>query len=213
MPSFITIFRGLANGKSLLRIYLNHRLLDAPLEGRVLDIGRGGDGTYLDFLPARPGRTIEPVDPKIGSAIDFERDTFPYADDTFDGVLLLNVLEHVYAYGHLLGEARRLLKPGAPLVGFTPFLIRYHPDPHDFFRYTDEALARMLKDAGFTDAKVSPVGAGPFLAALNIFVISIPHILRGPFAFVAWGLDRVFLRLRPKAVRIYPMGYYFVARK
>jgi len=211
MPSLSTILHGLMRGRSLVRIYLNHKLLSAPLTGRVLDIGRGGDGTYLDFLPAHTGRTIESVDPKIGSTINFESDRFPYEERSFDGILLLNVLEHVYAYGHLLRESKRLLKDSAALIGFTPFLVRYHPDPHDFFRYTDEALARMLADAGFKKVDIVAVGHGPFLAALNVLVLSVPRPVRIVLTLMAWCLDRLFLHVRPNARAIYPMGYYFIA--
>lgn len=213
MLSLRTITRGLLDGKSLVRIYQNQELLRAPIMGRVLDIGHGGDTAYLDFLPPQAGRILETIDPKLGSAIDFETDRLPYQDASFDGVLLLNVLEHVFAYDHLLRESARLLKPGAPLVGFTPFLVRYHPDPRDFFRYTDEALRRMLDASGYHDVSVVPVGEGPFLAALNVFVLSLPRPLRLIFALKAWVLDAVFLFMRPKARPIYPMGYHFVAYK
>jgi SAM-dependent methyltransferase len=213
MLALSTIAKGLLQNKSLVRIYQNQALMRSPLAGRVLDVGHGGDTSYLDFLPPHTGRTIETIDPKLGSQIDFEHDALPYPDASFDGVLLLNVLEHVFAYDHLLRETARLLKSGAPLIGFTPFLVRYHPDPRDFFRYTDEALVRMLQASGYQDISVVPIGEGPFLAAVNVFVLSLPRLLRPIFALKAWALDAVFLRMRPKARSIYPMGYYFVVYK
>ena len=108
---------------------------------------------------------------------------------------------------------RRILKEGGALIGFTPFLIRYHPDPHDFFRYTDEALKNILTEAGFKNVEVIPVGEGPFLSAVNLFVLSIPRPVRILFALIALALDSLFLRARPKSRSVYAMGYYFSATK
>jgi hypothetical protein len=71
----------------------------------------------------------------------------------------------------------------------------------------------MLEASGYGDISITPVGEGPFLAALNVFILSLPRPLRPFFAFKAWILDAIFLGLRPKARSIYPMGYYFVAYK
>lgn len=83
MLSLRIITRGLLKGKSLVRIYQNYELMRAPIMGRVLDVGHGGDTAYLDFLPLRTGRTIETIDPKLGSAINFEQDALPYHDAVF----------------------------------------------------------------------------------------------------------------------------------
>ncbi len=208
-----TMVRELWRDKSLMRIYLNRALLSQTLRGRTLDIGAGGDSKYLDFMPRTDSTRMEVLEVKKGASIDFERDQLPYADGSFDTVVLLNVLEHVYNYGHLAGEARRILAPGGQLIGYTPFLVRYHPDPHDFFRYTDEALLEILTTAGFSGVTITPVGAGPFLAALNVFIISIPRPVRVIVAPLALFLDKLFIRMRPHAPAIYAMGYCFTASR
>lgn len=208
-----TILTELWHGKSLLRIYLNRRLAREHLSGEVLDVGCGSNVLYLDFIPREKGTHMNVFDQKVGQVMDFERDALPQSTNTFDTVLVLNVLEHVFNYNHLIDEMKRVMKPGGTLIGFTPFLVRYHPDPHDFFRYTDQALAKILAAHTFNDIHIEPIGVGPFMASLNVFLISIPRPLRILCVPCAMLLDAFFLRVRPNARAIYPMGYYFTAKK
>ncbi|MBS0461884.1 MAG: class I SAM-dependent methyltransferase, partial [Proteobacteria bacterium] len=60
----------------------------------------------------------------------------PFVDDSFDSVLLLEVLEHVAQPGAVLTEIRRVLKPGGVLLPSMPFLYPLHDAPHDYQRYT-----------------------------------------------------------------------------
>ena len=207
------LVRELWHHKSLMRIYLNRTLAGYTLTGRTLDVGCGSDLHYLDFMPRAAGMSMDILEHKQGSTVDFEKDPLPYETGTYDTLIILNVLEHIYHYAHLVGEVHRVLKDGGTLVGYTPFLIRYHPDPHDFFRYTDEALRKILEEGGFTTVRIEPVGEGPFSAALNVFVLSIPRVIRVPGALLALACDRVFIRLRPHARAVYPLGYFFVAIK
>ena len=207
------ILYGVWKDKSLARIYLNAHLEKIKLTGEVLDVGCGSNTKYLDFVPRASGMRMHIFDPKVGSTIDFEKDPLPYTENTFDMVLVFNVLEHVFSYDHLISEMKKVLKTEGVLHGFTPFLVRYHPDPHDFFRYTDEALARILSAHTFKNITVVPIGAGPCMAALNVFMLSIPRILRVVATPIAYMCDKVFLRFRPGSRSIYPMGYYFKATK
>jgi hypothetical protein len=69
----------------------------------------------------------------------------------FDLVVLDQVLEHVAAPHEALFNVRCMLRPGGRLFVATPFLIRYHPEPIDMWRWTAPALAQMFKWAGFVD--------------------------------------------------------------
>jgi len=130
-------------------------------------------------------------------------------DASVDTALCANVLEHVYNHQFLIKEMKRILKPGGTLVGFVPFLIQYHPDPHDYFRYTKEALMRMFTDAGFTHIQIREIGGGPFLSNFNALVLSVPRPMR-PLMYLPYALlDRVFLKVRPKIRERYPLGFIF----
>ncbi|MDE2071665.1 MAG: class I SAM-dependent methyltransferase [Patescibacteria group bacterium] len=205
--AMLATMRTLSRGGSLVRIRMDEAFARHTLRGKVVDVGGGRSPSYLRYFK-RDSATIEPVDGSI-SGIDFEKDPLPYKDGSVDTVICANVLEHIYNYRFVVGEIRRILKPGGTLVGFVPFLIQYHPDPHDYFRYTKESLVRIFTEAGFMQVEIRTVGGGPFSANFSNLVLSVPRPLRGllyvPYAF----LDALFLRLRPAARERYPLGYTF----
>jgi SAM-dependent methyltransferase len=145
--------------------------------------------------------------------INFETDALPYADGAYDTVVVCNVLEHIFNHRFLTNEMYRVLKQGGGLVGFVPFLFQYHPDPHDYFRYTKEALTRVLKDAGFRDVAVTEIGGGPFFVNYNTLSLSMPRVIRIVLFPLYALLDWIFLKLRPQARERYPLGYLFTAKK
>jgi SAM-dependent methyltransferase len=77
----------------------------------------------------------------------------PVVAEMYDLVILDQVLEHVRAPAEAIANARRLLRPGGQLFVSTPFLIRYHPDPIDLWRWTAPGLAQMLKWQGLRDVE------------------------------------------------------------
>ena len=72
----------------------------------------------------------------------------PFADGSFDLVLLDSVLEHVPDPVALLAESRRLLKPGGAIFGDVPFLQPLHLAPHHYFNFTPYGLEVVAKNAG-----------------------------------------------------------------
>lgn len=50
----------------------------------------------------------------------------PFADHSFDVVLLIEVLEHLPSHLHVLAEAARVLRPGGHLLITTPNIARIH---------------------------------------------------------------------------------------
>lgn len=190
---------------------MNRALANERIRGRAVDIGGGRSPDYFSYLQSADGTTIEVSDLSLGS-IDFEKDSLPYASGTIDTVLMCNLLEHIYHYAHLLSEAQRILRPSGRIIGFVPFLVGYHPDPHDYFRYTHEALSKMLAEAGFGDVEITHIGGGPFVANFNTIVLSLPRVLRPVFYIPYILLDRFFLFLRPRSAVRFPLGYIFTAK-
>lgn len=213
MKSYVTLhtLRKLYEGQTLCRILMNTALANETIRGRVVDIGGGRSPDYFSYLKTEDDTTIEASDLSI-SSIDFEKDALPYASGSIDTALMCNILEHIYHHNHLLGETRRILRPKGELIGFVPFWVGYHPDPHDYFRYTHEALSKMLMEVGFEDVEIKHIGGGPFVANFNTIVLSLPRFLRPVFYIPYILLDRFFLFLRPRSAARFPLGYIFTAK-
>lgn len=90
---------------------------------RVLDIGCGLD-SVLDFIDEVEGFTLDSLmarlvqfglSPKLRhTAATFE--SLPFADQSFDRVFLMNVLDHVRDPAAGVGEIARVLRPGGQLI-------------------------------------------------------------------------------------------------
>jgi len=195
-------------GQSLLRISMNEGFRRYVLHGSVVDVGGGHEPDYYEYFNMKDATSVTPVDGSM-SGIDFEKDALPFPDRSVDSIVCANVLEHVYDHRRLVTEMHRILKAEGELIGFVPFLIQYHPDPHDYFRYTKEALTRIFGDAGFQDIELRGIGGGPFLANFNNLVLSLPRILR-PLLYLPYALlDALFTLLRPASRDRYPLGFIF----
>lgn len=207
---YIKISKKIIKGQTILRIMMNYGLVAYTIHGKVIDIGGGRSPDYFDYIKVAPGTVITSIDGSI-SGINLEKDSLPEANDGTDFVICCNVLEHIYNYQFLVGEIKRILKPEGQLIGFVPFLINYHPDPHDYFRYTKEALLKILKD--FNEIEVREVGVGPMCVGLNNIILYFPNFFRPVLFFFAYFIDRFWLKLRPDITSRYPLGYIFSARK
>jgi SAM-dependent methyltransferase len=143
----------------------------------------------------------------------------PFLEETFDLVICEAVLEHVPNPHAIVTEAYRVLRPCGHIYIEVPFLQGFHPDPHDYQRYTLLGLQTLL--AGFEPIQ-SGVAVGPSSALtwmLREYVpLWAPQRLRAPVAILTgWlttpikYLDRIVGR-RAGAERI-ASGLYFWGRK
>lgn len=200
--------RELYRGKSLVRIQMNIALRGHALRGRVVDVGGGRNPDYFSYLQTAQETSREAIDGSI-SGINLEEDPLPYAAGEIDTVLLCNVLEHIYHHQFLLKETVRVLRPGGQLIGFVPFWVGYHPDPHDYFRYTKEALGRMLTEAGYTRVTILPLQVSPILACINTLTLSLPRPIRPVLYLASLPFEWWMKWLRPRSLERNPLGFVF----
>lgn len=75
-------------------------------------------------------------------------------DNTYDVIVMMEVLEHIPDPSMAMAELKRILKPGGMLLGSTPFLFPIHDAPHDYYRYTIYGLKHLLRE--YTNVAIQP---------------------------------------------------------
>ncbi|MDQ1249067.1 MAG: hypothetical protein QG597_3441 [Actinomycetota bacterium] len=86
---------------------------------------------------------------------DICRDRLP---QTFDLIIAEQVFEHIASPRDAAQNVRRMLRPGGMFVITTPFLIKFHPCPHDYSRWTKEGMVCFLTENGFVDVHTDSWG-------------------------------------------------------
>ncbi len=214
---FASVCRESWRGKTLLRTLMNETLRSVTVSGKVLDLGSGGEGgSYGRFLHYTAGAVVTHTDFYRGGEgmvkLDLEK-PFPLDSSSFDTITCFNVLEHVYDARNLIAESHRVLGSGGMFVGATPFLVNYHPDPHDFARYTHEAIKRMFASSGFVVERIVSLGFGPLSVSASYTASILPKFLRGLVLLPAICIDAILLRMKPALRGRYPLGFLYVCRK
>lgn len=113
-------------------------LMNRHASGLVLDCGAGKRPDYLENVV---NFEIVPYDSTdvVGVGEDL-----PFRDASFEGVLCLNVLEHVKNPFRVAREIARVLKPGGELYCVVPFLQPVHAFPHHYYNMTSQGLCNLF---------------------------------------------------------------------
>jgi SAM-dependent methyltransferase len=105
----------------------------------------------------------------------------PFEDETFDGVIVQAVLEHVVDPYRCVEEIHRVLKPSGLVYAETPFMQQVHMGRYDFTRFTHSGHRRLFRQ--FAEVSSGPIGGpGMVLAwSYQYFLLSFAdsRILRG----------------------------------
>jgi hypothetical protein len=201
--------------KSILRAMMNYSVKNLLLSGMVLDMGAGTNPSYYQLMNLKKVKQIVKLDHYSGKAdkkIDLENPP-SVKTSKFTHVLCFNLLEHLYNPTQALQFAHANLVEQGQLHGFVPFMIRIHPDPHDYFRYTHESLKNMLEETGFNKINIAFIGIGPLTASYNLFYDVMPFFIRPFIVLPLILLDKLIINLSPSKREVFPLGYRFEAHK
>ena len=187
--------------------------------GIVLDLGCG-DQPYR-ALYAHLFRKVITSDFELRSAVDVQLDSsaIPFADESFDVVLMTEVIEHVPDSVRTLKEVSRILKSGGILLITWPFLHPLHEIPHDYTRLTEFGMQHLAEQAGLRIEALERRGdvfcvggtiVEHFASSLLVLASRVPVIgrLLGPvqsiFESALRALWKLYLRHADYARRLHP---------
>lgn len=180
----------------------------------VLDWGCGrGQMTYLlrergvevdsiDYDPLVDGVLTRPLDRYPGLEAKATNDPvkLPYADDTFDAILSMGVLEHVGDPDASLDELARIAKPGAPLYvyklpnhySYLELIARrtgrdyFHGQLPDDRLYTVPSARALIERHGYEVLEIR---------LANMLPLTLPGAAATRLAPAIWGANRALARV------------------
>ena len=136
---------------------------------RVLDFGKSSRGQFSLFRSDQIVTTDINRFDGYPDIVDDICNPKHLTHGTYDGVICLAVLEHVYDPAKAVQTLFNVLKAGGICFAYTPFLYQYHaPDSlvyQDFFRFTKDGLAYLFRD--FREVTLYPV-RGRYSTILNL---------------------------------------------
>jgi SAM-dependent methyltransferase len=142
---------------------LAKHLLSKEANPKVLVIGCGNLGQGLTSLLAYSSIELVESDVSFGNRTEVICDAhnLPFVENSFDGVIIQAVLEHVVDPYRCVDEIYRVLKEGGLVYSETPFMQPVHMGKYDFTRFTHLGHRRLFRR--FEEIDSGAVG-GPGMA-------------------------------------------------
>jgi SAM-dependent methyltransferase len=201
------------------------RYLPLHAHGRLIDLGCGKVPLYLAYknfvteIVCADWESSRHNSSHIDVVCDLNK-PLPVAEQSFDTIILSDVLEHIAEPKILIHEMERILKPGGVVLLSVPFLYPIHEAPHDYYRYTEFALRMLLKQARFEILLIEAYGGSLeiwidfFSKHLQFFPIIGKALCKALFYFAsAFSESRLGERLRAETSAHFPIGYFVIAAK
>lgn len=188
------------------------------LSGKVLDIGGSKKSGYQELIKGDHEYVVANIDASYGADVIFDAESpWPVEPGSFDAVLFINVLEHLFNYRAALSEAEKALVPEGTIVAVIPFMFNVHGSPNDYYRYTRSALERIFEEAGFNKVYIEELGTGAFSVIYHCLIgFARWNWIARPAMLLAMGIDRTLGKIYPGNMlssAYFPLGYYVRAQK
>ena len=177
---------------SKLRLLLSARALVPKLVGHVLDVGAGAQ-PYRRYLDETCSYVSMDISDSAGADIVGSVLEIPQDDDTFDGIICTEVIEHVSDPKGAIVELNRVSVEGALLYLTAPMSWGLHYEPYDYFRYTNFGLTEILEEGGFRVLEVRQIG-GVFVMAwarITDVLVSLLYRVGFPLKYLVGNRARI----------------------
>lgn len=179
-------------------VYRDLRQFLPKMRGKVIDIGCGYS-PYKHLLNSQTtqyyGLDIEEASQNFDyenfQIIHFDGKNIPLTDNSMDGFICTEVLEHIQEPEKFIAEIYRVLKMGGVGIVTIPWSARYHYIPYDYYRYTPSTLNCLFQD--FSSIKIIPRGTDITTIISKILVVYFRG-LHSPRQLISWLL-KVLLNL------------------
>jgi SAM-dependent methyltransferase len=190
----------------------------------VLDFG-GGPGVYKAQLTKEGDRylILEPSPMFVRKEHRYvigDGLTSLFQDNSFDVIVMLEVLEHLRDPFKAFANCSAWLKPGGALVISTPQYWHVHGWPSDYFRYTCYGLKELARVANLEVEDIWPMG-GPCLMIWSAVELNFPflrypvfqQLITYPAALLAKLSDTIFFANNMDRKNPDTRGWMMIARK
>jgi SAM-dependent methyltransferase len=130
----------------------NFKKFSHHISGNILDVGCGSKPYQKLFrYESYTGLDIDSPYTRQRAVADYfyNGDIFPLEDESFDAVIVSQVLEHVFNPDGFLSEVHRVLNKNGKLLLSVPFVWDEHEQPYDYARYSSYGLKYLLEKHGF----------------------------------------------------------------
>lgn len=194
-------------------------LANLTMNGKILDLGGSKKSGYQDLIKGEHTFTTVNIDEKYGYDLKFNvEEKFPLDDNSYDNVLTMNLIEHIFDTHNIFAETSRVLKPGGLFVSAVPYMHHIHGSPDDFVRYTDSAYKKFADKYGFEIIYLESLGYGFFSLGFQTFTIykTLPFAWLYNFVkFICVTLDKILLAIPyyKKLANTIPLGYFWIMKK
>jgi SAM-dependent methyltransferase len=156
----------------------------ADIGGMALDCGAGSRTFRADHLVQTEIKPYENVD------LMAVNQSLPFADDCFDAIFSMDVLEHVTDPFAGARELARVLKPGGFLFVNMPFLQVEHGYPHHYFNATRMGVRQLFDGLLTPEIHAVPGGghaATVLMAMIRVYRSGLPKHMRFYFDKLTMG--------------------------
>ena len=192
--------------------------------GRLLDLGCG----YGPYLEIYSGLVEENVcldwensfhkSPFLDLTADLNN-PIPLPDESFDTILVTDVLEHIREPQLLVREIARLLRNNGKAIIGVPFFYWLHEEPFDYHRYTGYGLKHLFEQAGLQIVSQEAYGGAPEVL-MDVFGKTLGFLpgfsaLVRPYCWLCLLVERsqLFRKVSKVTAHTLPLGYCAVAQK